>query len=147
MNLELVEQIVALMGEYPVSEISVEQDGRRVCVRKPLTVTAPPPPPIRLSPEEIGEPSAASMEAAELEVAAEQERQTLTATMVGIFHHADPPVPYAAVIETGQRIGYIESMKLMNDVLAEAGGRVIEVLVEDGAPVEYGQSLFRLASV
>jgi len=145
MNLELVEQIVALMGEYPVSEISVEQDGRRVCIRKPLMGIALPPP-IHAMLEEIGEPSAASAEAAELEVAAEEDRQTLTATMVGIFHHENPPVPYAAVIEPGQRIGYIESMKLMNDVLAEAGGRVVEVLVEDGAPVEYGQSLFRLAA-
>ena len=37
-------------------------------------------------------------------------------------------------------------MKLMNDVLADQGGQVIEVLIEDGAPVEYGQPLFRLAA-
>ena len=145
MNLELVQQIVALMGEYPVSEITVEQEGRRVCVRKPLTAAVAPMPlmdALEAVTEEAGEPSAI------LEVAAaEEERRTLTATMVGIFHHADPPIPYAAVIEAGQCIGFIESMKLMNDVLAEAGGRVVEVLVEDGAPVEYGQSLFRLSAV
>ena len=66
--------------------------------------------------------------------------------MVGIFHHAEPPLPYAAVVAPGQVVGSIESMKLMNEVLAEAGGRVTEVLVEDGAPVEYGQALFRLAA-
>lgn len=140
MNLELVAQIVALMGEYPVSEITVDQDGRRVCVRKPLTAVMQAPAPA------VSEVTASPEEAIAEATAVEEERQTLTATMVGIFHHADPPIPYAAVIEAGQRIGYVESMKLMNDVLAEAGGQVVEVLVEDGAPVEYGQSLFRLTA-
>ena len=66
--------------------------------------------------------------------------------MVGIFYHAEPPLFLGAEIKAGQIIGSIESMKLMNDVVAEDSGRVTDVLVEDGAPVEYGQALFRLAA-
>jgi acetyl-CoA carboxylase biotin carboxyl carrier protein len=139
MDLELVERIVALLGEYPVSEIAVEQDGRRVCARKPLTAPAAP----------AAAPTSLAIEApapAPPEAPAPEEARTLAAPMVGIFHHAEPPLPYAATVRPGQTVGYIESMKLMNDVVAEVGGRVTDVLVEDGAPVEYGQGLFRLAA-
>ena len=147
MNLDLVEQIVSLMGEYPVSEITVEQDGQRVCVRKPLTAASPAP---RASfptsaVEDASPASFVNDEEAPSEMALEEVRQLL-APMVGIFHHADPPLPYAAAVRPGQVIGYIESMKLMNDVVAEEGGRVTDVLVEDRAPVDYGQPLFRLAA-
>ena len=138
MNLEFVEQVVALIGEYPVSEITVEQDGRRVCVRRPLTAAAPSAP----REEEI-----LSLNGPVTEPEPEpEETRVLTATMVGIFHHAEPPLPYAATVRSGQVVGYIESMKLMNDVVVEEAGRVTDVLVEDGAPVEYGQALFRLAA-
>jgi len=130
MNLDLVEQIVALLGEYPVSEITVEHEGRRVCVRRPLAaMTAAKPAPAPAAP-----------------APAPEEARQLLAPMVGIFHHAEPPLPYAADVRPGQVIGYIESMKLMNDVVAEESGRVTDVLVEDRAPVDYGQPLFRLAA-
>jgi len=132
MNLDLVEQIVALMGEYPVSEITVEQEGSRVCVRRPLSAAAP------ARPEAPPAPAAPAP--------APEEARQLLAPMVGIFHHAEPPLPYAADVRPGQVIGYIESMKLMNDVVAEESGRVTDVLVEDRAPVDYGQPLFRLAA-
>ena len=137
MNLELVEQIVAILGEHPVSEITVEQEGRRVCVRRTLGAApaAASPPCVAPAPSE----TAAEREAAE-------EALTLTAPMVGIFYHADPPLPYGAMVAASQVVGAIESMKLMNDVVAEAGGRLVDILIEDGAPVEYGQPLFRLAA-
>ena len=133
MNLELVEQIISVLGEYPLSEITVEQDGRRVSAHRPLGAWPA---------VQSVEPVATTVPEA---VPVPESLKTLSATMVGIFHHADPPVAYAAVVAPGQRVGFIESMKLMNDVSAEEGGRVTEILVEDGAPVEYGQSLFRLS--
>ena len=137
MNLELVEQIVSVLGEYPVSEILVEQEGRRVNVRRPLGAGL-------ALPHRASEAAAESVAEAP-NLAAPEPLRTLSATMVGIFHHADPPVAYAALMAPGQRVGFIESMKLMNDVVVEEGGRISEILVEDGAPVEYGQPLFRLA--
>ena len=64
--------------------------------------------------------------------------------MVGLFHHAPTPIRYGVLLTRGQVVGAIESMKLMNDVQADQVGRVVDVLVEDGAPVEYGQPLFRV---
>ena len=71
---------------------------------------------------------------------------TLLAPMVGIFHPAEPPLSFSASVRVGQLIGYIESMKLMNEVLAEDAGQITDVLAEDGAPVEYGQPLYRIAA-
>ena len=136
MNIELVEQIVALMGEHPVSEISVEQEGLKVRVCRPLSAAAPTESAAVSTTEILAEPALVL-----------PETYTLTASMVGIFHHGTPPLPYAALVTVGQVIGSIESMKLMNEVFAEYGGRVIETLTEDGAAVEYGQPLFRLAAV
>ena len=138
MNLELVEKIVVLFGEYPVSEIGVEAQHCRVHVSKPLRSVLPPP----FVPGETPPPAIP----AEPETAAEQS-QVLTAPMVGIFYHNEPPLPFAAEVQPGQVVGCIESMKLMNDVLAEEGGRLTDILVEDGAPVEYGQALFRLMAL
>ena len=146
MNLELVEQIVALMSEHPVSEITVEQEGRCVRICRPMPAAPFTPMPLA-APQAGGETEAVTpiSDLAEAQ-AVLPETHTLTATMVGIFHHPVPPLPYAALITPGQTIGSIESMKLMNEVAAEWGGRVLEVLTEDGAPVEYGQPLFRLAA-
>jgi acetyl-CoA carboxylase biotin carboxyl carrier protein len=141
MNLEFVEKIVALIGEYPVSEIQVEQEGRRVCVRRPLPSASLVPALL-----EVSAPQDAAESATAAPATVAEETKLLTATMVGIFHHAEPPLPYAATVTPGQVVGYIESMKLMNDVVVEEGGRVTDVLVEDGAPVDYGQPLFRLAA-
>ncbi len=138
MNLELVENIVGLLGEYPVSEIAVERNGYRVFARRPLH--AAPAPGVTLK-EATKETEAAGETLAEA-----PEVQVLTAPMVGIFYHAEPPLALGAEIKAGQTIGCIESMKLMNDVAAEASGRVADVLVEDGAPVDYGRALFRLAA-
>ena len=140
MTLETVEQIVTLLKEYPVSEITLEQSGLRVYARRPLLPVVTPPPPAVL--EEVTAPVA---EPEEIEMAQTPGPVMLTATMVGLFHHATPQVGYGSLVTSGQVIGSIESMKVMNDVPALNGGRVVDVFVEEGAPVEYGQSLFRLA--
>jgi len=148
MNIELVEQIVALMGDHPVSEITVEQEGLRIRVCRPLSA-APFAPAVAATPPAEGE-SEVMVVAPDMDAEAESappETHTLTASMVGIFHHVKPPLPYAALVTPGQVVGSIESMKLMNEVTAEWGGRVVEVLTEEGSPVDYGQPLFRLAVV
>lgn len=143
MTLEAIEQIVALISENPVSEITLEQDGQRVHVRRSPSApvhAAPAPPADTPRAEAVSEaPVAAPLAEPE-----DAEPILLTAPMVGLFHHAPRPVRYGGTVAPGDIVGSIESMKLMNDVPALLGGRVVEVLVEDGGPVEYGQALFRL---
>jgi biotin carboxyl carrier protein len=124
-----------LLGEYDVSEISVDQNGHKITVKKgvshqvaagaamPGDQTEPPGP---VDADEISS-------------------QMVIAPMVGLFRHTKPALSYGSVVERGQPVGMIESMKLMNDVLAEIGGTVVEVLIEEGSPVEFGQPLFRLS--
>lgn len=69
--------------------------------------------------------------------------------MVGTFYRAQGPdePPYVEVgdrIRTGQTVCIIEAMKLMNDIEAEVSGQVMEILVMNGEPVEYGQPLMRI---
>ncbi|WP_319461705.1 acetyl-CoA carboxylase biotin carboxyl carrier protein [Micromonospora sp. RTP1Z1] len=76
-------------------------------------------------------------------------RRTVRAPVVGTFYRAPEPgaVPFVAVgdlIRPGQVIGIVEAMKLMNEVTADQAGRVVEVLVDDGQPVEYDQPLLAL---
>lgn len=67
-----------------------------------------------------------------------------TAPMVGIFHSIDSVSEIGTAVKAGQILGAIESMKLMNDVVSEYDGVIVESFAEDGMPVEYGHKLFRL---
>ena len=67
--------------------------------------------------------------------------------MVGVFYRAPSPTskPFVEVgqqIKAGDVLCIIEAMKLMNEIEAEKSGTVTQVLIEDGAPVEYGEALF-----
>ena len=139
MNLELAEKLVGLLGEYPVSEITVETETSRVHVVKPLRS-------VPVAPAATADAAASLEEAETLAAEAAPEPIRLWSPMVGVFYHPEPPLPFGAEIKPGQLVGSIESMKLMNDVRAEYAGRLTDILIEDGAPVEYGQTLFRLAA-
>jgi acetyl-CoA carboxylase biotin carboxyl carrier protein len=69
--------------------------------------------------------------------------------MVGTFYRASGPderpfVEVRDLIRVGQVVCIIEAMKLMNEIEAEVGGEVVEILVQNGEPVEYGQALMRV---
>jgi acetyl-CoA carboxylase biotin carboxyl carrier protein len=73
----------------------------------------------------------------------------ITSPMVGTFYRSPAPdePPFASAgdrIRSGQTVCIIEAMKLMNEIEAEASGQVMEVLVENGQPIEFGQVLMYL---
>ncbi|MEU4365854.1 acetyl-CoA carboxylase biotin carboxyl carrier protein [Micromonospora chersina] len=77
------------------------------------------------------------------------DRPAVRAPVVGTFYRSPEPgaAPFVAVgdvVRPGQVVGIVEAMKLMNEVTAGQAGRVVEVLVEDGKPVEYDQPLIAL---
>ncbi len=80
-------------------------------------------------------------------VAADRSTQEITANRVGVFRAAKPAIEVEQAVTKGQIVGYIESMKLMNEVRAEFSGEVESAFAEDGMPVEYGQPLFRLIGI
>ncbi|HEV8557379.1 MAG TPA: biotin/lipoyl-containing protein [Actinophytocola sp.] len=76
----------------------------------------------------------------------------LAASTVGVFYRSPSPgaapfVKEGDQVVPGQQVAIIEAMKLMLPVEADKPGRVVEVLVKDGASVEFGQPLFRLAPI
>ncbi|TDB74543.1 acetyl-CoA carboxylase biotin carboxyl carrier protein [Micromonospora sp. KC721] len=84
--------------------------------------------------------------------AAATARVAVRSPIVGTFYRAPEPgaAPFVRVgdlVRPGQVVGIVEAMKLMNEVTAERAGRVVEVLVDDGRPVEYDQPLVALDPV
>jgi acetyl-CoA carboxylase biotin carboxyl carrier protein len=76
-------------------------------------------------------------------------RHPIKAPLVGTFYRASGPgappfVNEGDVVEVGQTVGIVEAMKLMNQVLADQGGKVSEIIVEDGSWVEFEQVLLYL---
>jgi acetyl-CoA carboxylase biotin carboxyl carrier protein len=65
----------------------------------------------------------------------------VNANRVGIFHAVRPEIPVGEAVSEGQIVGYIESMKLMNEIRVEQSGRIEKLLVDDGVPVEFGQPI------
>ena len=138
MQIAELEKLIDLVNESGVSGITLETAGRRVTIQKggcrpqsqALTVLE------RQTGQELIEaPHPEPIEPAIL-------THQISAPMVGIFYHAEPPISPGSTVEAGQEVGVIESMKLMNDIRAEENGIVKEALVEAGMAVEYGQPLF-----
>jgi acetyl-CoA carboxylase biotin carboxyl carrier protein len=99
---------------------------------------------------EEANPAAAAPPAPEVTAPAETtQHQEVTSPMVGTFYRAPAPDadPYVEVgdhVRVGQTLCILEAMKLMNELEAEVSGTVMEIVVENAEPVEYGQVLFRI---
>jgi acetyl-CoA carboxylase biotin carboxyl carrier protein len=152
-------QLLALLGDSDIQELKLEGDDFRLEVRRnlpapaPATVTmvqapagAPPPPPAPAAPVGAAPgPSAPPPPAASVR----SDLQAVTAPMVGTFYRSSAPGE-APVVEVGSRISagqpvcILEAMKLMNELECEFSGEVVEILVENGTPVEFGQVLMRI---
>jgi len=82
-------------------------------------------------------------------VVEEEEAYILTSPFVGTFYRAPSPdsPPFSevgTVVKPGQALCIIEAMKLMNEIESDVAGTVLDILVENGKPVEFGQKLFRI---
>jgi acetyl-CoA carboxylase biotin carboxyl carrier protein len=135
-------EIVELAVAHDLAELEVEAGGMRVrVVRRHAEAAARPsaaaPPPALTQPAQA--------------VAAEPAAGTITveAPMVGTFYRASSPdappfVNEGDTIKEGQTLCVIEAMKLMNEIDAKLGGRIVKVLVDNAQPVQFGQALFLL---
>lgn len=96
--------------------------------------------------------AAAAAEAAAAPVAEKVDANTMTVTspFVGTFYRAPSPdappfVEVGSVVREGQALCIVEAMKLMNEIEADVSGKVVEILIDNGKPVEFEQELFRIA--
>lgn len=142
MNLDRVKELLALMKANGLTEIEVEEDGVRIRLQKGLA----PEVAVQTVDTTITRASDVSPAAAAEEPA---DGDTITAPMVGTYYNSPSPdaPPYVSVgdkITAETIVCIIEAMKVMNEVKAGIDGEVLEVMAENGAPVEFGQALFRV---
>ena len=144
-DVKKVRQLIELMQEHDLSELDLKQADNRVRIRRGgevVAYSAPAAP--------VARPAAAAAEpAAAKEFAADARMLVIKSPMVGTFYKASGP-DSAPFVKVGDRIGpektvcIVEAMKVFNEIPAGVSGQVVAILVENGAPVEFGQPLIKV---
>jgi acetyl-CoA carboxylase biotin carboxyl carrier protein len=158
-GLEAVRELLRLLSTSDVTELSIERGTTKLHIKRasapsaaPFMITPSlanalpqfqqsPLPPVAAFHAEPGGATSAT-EGRGLSVG-----QVVSAPMVGTFYNAaspkDPPfVREGDEVHTGDVVGIVEAMKIMNEIETEFAGRIVRVMVNNGQPVEYGQPLF-----
>jgi oxaloacetate decarboxylase alpha subunit len=146
MNLKEIKEMINLMNENNLMELEIEKEGLRVRLKKTVAHQENINAPIIIERKKGAELQKAT-ETAEINEKTLSNSIEIKAPMVGTFYRAPQPEapPYVEVgqiIETGQVICIIEAMKLMNEIKSEIKGKILEILVDNAEPVEFGQSMF-----
>jgi len=157
MNLKEIKELIKIIDETEISELNLESDGVKVSIRKgprvvadipamapahlPVMAQAAPLPSVQQAPSSEGTLDKAP------DIIVSGNTETITSPMVGTFYNAPSPeadtfVELGQLVKVGQPVCIIEAMKLMNEIEAETEGKIVQILVENGQPVEYGQTLF-----
>ena len=155
MDIRKVKKLIELLDETGVAEIEIKEGEESVRISRHPTGGAfammpqhmmygPPPAPAAAPASAAGTPAAA---AAAVAAAAATADQTVTAPMVGTFYSAPAPgakpfVDIGSEVKAGDVLCIIEAMKMMNQIESDKAGRIVSVLVKNGDPVEFGQTLF-----
>ena len=160
-DLEFLERLIRAIDQSSLDSIEIERGGTRVRLSKSATVTPVATPAPAAAPTVLAAPAPAPAGAAPTppQGAASAPGGTpapgrsdlveIKSPMVGTFYRS--PTPDApAYVDEGKRVSkgdtlcIIEAMKLMNELECEVSGTIVEILAENGQPVEYGQVLFRV---
>ena len=165
MNLDDVREILALMRDNGLSEFEIEREGLKLRLRKETAATvaaAPVLPAAHVAPVVAAAPPAAGAgaggaaasaqappPAAAPQAADEIELAVVKSPIVGTFYRSSEPsapafVEIGATVKKGQVLCIIEAMKLMNEIDSEYDGEIVNVYVENGQPVQYGERLFAI---
>ena len=146
-------ELIALLGDSAIQELKLEGDDFRLELRRNLPgvqpqvvmqaaapVAAPAAPAPATAAPSAAPPAAPAVRSDLIEI---------TAPMVATFYRSPAPgeaafVELGAKINVGQTVCILEAMKLMNELESEVSGEVVEILVENGTPVEFGQVLMRV---
>jgi acetyl-CoA carboxylase biotin carboxyl carrier protein len=160
-------ELVAALNQTDIAELTLKHPEFELTLRKPSAMqpsvvmsavpaampAVPAPPPIAMPSSPGAAPLAAASSISEAPPASpppvDPSLVEITSPMVGTFYRSPAPDESAFVevgdrIQTGQTVCIIEAMKLMNELEAEISGEVVDILVENSQPVEFGQPLMRV---
>lgn len=146
-DVKKVRQLIELMKEHDLSEVDLKQADHRVRIKRGGEVVAYSAP--AMAAPRAAAPAAPAEPAATKESAAEARMLVIKSPMVGTFYKASGP-DSAPFVKVGDRIGpektvcIVEAMKVFNEIPAGISGQVVAILVENGAPVEFGQPLIKV---
>jgi oxaloacetate decarboxylase alpha subunit len=152
MNLKEIKELIEMLKGTDIAELEVERSGMKVRLRKgsavpyhPATQRVELAPLANAAPATAGGPQALAEKG--VEEPARTNLVTVTSPIVGTFYRSPAPEKpaYAQVgdvVKKGQVLCIVEAMKLMNEIESEQSGKIVQILVENGQPVEYGQDLF-----
>ena len=162
MDLEQIKQILDLVREHELSEFEIEHDGLRLKVRKDVNgahvVALPAPAAPLVLPATVGgsppaaapsAPAAPAMSTAVEAADAEIELAVVKSPIVGTFYRSSEPdsasfVDVGSTVKKGDVLCIIEAMKLMNEIDSEYDGEIVNIYVENGRAVQYGERLFAI---
>jgi len=167
-SLEQLKEIIAALDQTDITELNLESGDLRLNIRrsdKNMVLATPPPSlpsgsidlPVALGsviPAAAPSPNPLPTNGVNVAIpsiadSAAKNLVDITSPMVGTFYRSPSPDDPAFVekgdqVRKGQAICIIEAMKLMNEIEAEVSGRVVEILIENAQPIEYGQVLIRI---
>ena len=137
---ELIHELTKLLDETGLTEIEIEQDGRRVRVARGATATtAPAAVRVDVAPAQSAVDTAAKFDPS-------KHPGVVISPMVGTAYAASEPgakpfIDVGSTVKAGDTLLIVEAMKTMNQIPAPRAGTVIQILFEDGQPVEFGEPL------
>ena len=162
-NLKEIRELIDVLIDREVTEFEMEKGGVRVHIKRgnagetaPGPITPPPtfsaPAPVYSSPPPASgeEPPASVSAPAEAPPPESTEGlYIIKSPIVGTYYEAPAPnaPPFVSpgdVVQVGQVLCIIEAMKLMNEIESEVAGEIVRIYVENGQPVEYGESFFAI---
>jgi len=157
LDLKQIKQIIDLMKRSELSEFEFEEEGFKIKIKRgsggqPMITAVPQASQALPASSEAGSNAARTAAPTALAGAAggdEAGFAYVKSPMVGTFYRSPSPenpsfVENGSKVEEKTVVCIIEAMKIMNEIQAETKGTVVEVLVENGQPVEYGQRLFKI---
>lgn len=139
-DIEYIEKLAKVLADNSLTEISLEDSEQAITLRKEAIIT---PAAVSAAPAAapVQTPAAAPVKEAEV-----KKGTPITSPMVGTFYKSPSP-DASSFVEVGQTISkgdvvcIVEAMKLMNEIESEVSGKITEICVSDGQPVEFGQVL------
>ena len=158
LDVDALRRIVELLETTEITRLAWRRGPERLLITRghgpapivhvaPGTASAPLPPmqPVSLAPRV----AAASEPAPAAAPGSDKKGHVVASPFVGTFYRTPAPdqpsfVEVGSVVRKGQVLCIIEAMKLMNEIEADEPGKITEILVENGQPVEFGQPLFRV---
>lgn len=142
-DIDYVEKLAKVLADNSLTEISLEDGEQAITLRKEVVGVAPAVAVAAPQPASSA-PAPAPVQAASQEPA--HKGKALTSPMVGTFYSAPSPdaeafVKVGQTVKEGDVVCIVEAMKLMNEIESDFSGKVTEICVQDGQPVEFGQVL------